>query len=240
MPVMAGRKTPLATIALPRIGGDLRLQLEGAANSLLERFNQVRHVKIVATSPDLIVLAGDGGYRLYQQGGVPINEKPVDAKNAVARAAAEPDVRRLVTWSYPGQRLPLELELFQEGRRTRQGFFLEGQQFNLMLRSGNPVWPLVLDVDVTGHVTVLYPREGPRGTDPVVAGQFQDLGLNGASCPCGIEFLKAFAFVRKPTGYGSWARQSFPATDSRLMQILALAAQGMAEGSLRLITNSKN
>jgi hypothetical protein len=241
MPVFGGRSAPLDTPARPGAAGDPRVQLEGAAASLRERIARVPHVTVVDRDGDLVVRPADGGYRIYQAGGVPIDQSPVDAQGVIDRLTAEPDVRQLIGWEFSSPRTGIEMALFDGSERTHRGFFVAGtDRFNLMMRSARPVWPLVVDVDVTGVVTVLYPNSQDGKNVAVAPGSFQDLGEDRADCPCGVEFLKAFVFENKPEGYDSWSGRQFAATDPMMKQLLEVAAGGVAESTLRLITNSKN
>ena len=103
------------------------------------------------------------------------------------------------------------------------------------------VWPLVVDVDTTGYVTVLYPRQGEHGAEVLPGGTLARLGKNGVNCVegCGVEFLKAFAFRQRPIGYESWSGKSFAATDPQLRDLVRFVAQGVGETVLRVITNPK-
>jgi hypothetical protein len=242
MPVFGGRVTALSGSAHDEFNGTIRVRLQGAAIALAPRFRAIPTIKLVKGDADLVVRPEAGGYRLYQSGGVPINDKPLNAAATVTRAEAEPEVQRLIAWHHPAQRSNLDLSLWQEGARARRGFFLAGQEFELKLSSDRRIYPLVVNVDVAGQVTVLYPRPGSGGTDPVTAGQLASLGVDGVSCRdgCGIEFLKAFAFEQKPVGYESWVEGSFPASDPKLRRLVAMASQGLGETTIRVITNAKH
>jgi hypothetical protein len=117
---------------------------------------------------------------------------------------------------------------------------------DLYLESDAQTWPLIVDVDVTGMVTVLYPRppEEKSGADPVPArspaNPGTNLGTNTASCPCGIEYIRALTFDHRPVGYDNWRGVEFAATDPKLKQLLGLAAQSAGQSTLRIITNSKD
>jgi hypothetical protein len=183
---------------------------------------------------------------IYQSGGVPINENPLSAAEAVARIAVEPDLRNLLTAATPVQSAHLQLSLRLAGERAQQGLFYAGQDMDLYLESDAQTWPLIVDIDVSGQVTVLYPRPSneKNGADPVPARSPDkpgtSLGVNTASCPCGIEFIRALAFDHRPTGYDNWRGVDFAATDPKLKQLLGLAAQSVGQSTLRIVTNSKD
>jgi hypothetical protein len=236
--VLGGRTdtSPVAFGAIQVRPGPVRVQLESGATALRGPLAGVAGIVLVDTGGDLVVGAEAGGYRLGERSGVLVAEKPLSAPQAVMRIAAEPDVRHLANSTSPSQRARIELAPYQDGARSHQGVFVNGQKFDLMLRSSAQVWPLVVDIDVTGFVTVLYPL--PKAKDPVPAGVLLSLGADGVDPPFGVEYLKAFAFDRKPEGYDSWAGQAFPATDSRLKQLLAFTAQGVGDAVYRLITRA--
>jgi hypothetical protein len=246
MSVLGGRRTPLAPPTVASAKGDLRVQLEGGAGVLSAQLARVAHVAVVSDQADLIVRASGADYMIYQSGGVPINENPLSAADAVTRIAVEPDLRNLLTAATPTQSAHLQLSLRMAGERVQQGLFYAGQDVDLYLESDAQTWPLIVDVDVTGMVTVLYPRppEEKSGADPVPArspaNPGTNLGTNTASCPCGIEYIRALAFDHRPVGYDNWRGVEFAATDPKLKQLLGLAAQSAGQSTLRIITNSKD
>jgi len=238
-PVLGGRRTPLAPPAMVSAKGDLRVQLEGGASSLSAQLGRAAHIALVSNQADLVVRSSGAGYMIYQSGGVPISEKPLSAADAAARIAVEPDLRNLLTGATPTQSAHLQLSLRLSGERVQQGLFYAGQQADLYLESDAQIWPLIVDIDPTGYVTVMYPRKEMNGAEAVPARSLTSLGTNAAGCPCGIEFIRALAFDHRPVSYDTWRGVEFAATDPRLKQLLALAAQSVGQSTLRIVTNSK-
>ena len=237
-PVLGGRVKPLQNSVLVATDGNLTVSLEGRASILAGRLVHMKGVSITSGPADLVVHAEEGGYRIYQQGVVSLTEKPLPQDEAIARIAVEPDVRRLVNWTSPTQRAKLQLASYKDDQVTHQGVLFDGQVFKLKLTSSAQIWPLVVDVDVTGVVTVIYPTAAQ--TEAVPANQLTSLGDEQISGPFGVECLKALAFDREPDGYANWAGQQFAATDPRFQKLLRLAQQGMADTTARLITQSKD
>jgi hypothetical protein len=244
MSVLGGRRTPLAPPTVASAKGDLRVQLESGASVLSAQLARVAHVAVVSDQADLIVRASGADYMIYQSGGVPINEKPLSAADAVTRIAVEPDLRNLLTAATPTQSAHLQLSLRLAGERVQQGLFYAGQEANLSLESDVQTWPLIVDIDVSGYVTVLYPRKEDGGADAVPArtpaNPGTNLGTNAAGCPCGIEYIRALTFDHRPVGYDNWRGVEFAATDPKLKQLLGLAAQSVGQSTLRIVTNSKD
>ncbi len=248
-PVLGGRNKPLETSAIAAPAGSVTVCLEGGAAGLAASLAHQPGISLVSGTANLLVRPESGGYRIYQQGVVPITEKPLSEQETLARILAEPDVRTLLNWASPSQHARMQLELHRaialgndhyqvEPQATHQGVLFEGQTFALSLKRSQPVWPLVVNIDVTGYVTVLYPLK--TTDDTVSREETTQLGVDGIKSPFGVEFLKAVAFAREPQGYKDWAGQEFPATDPRFQQLMKLVQQSMADTTTRLITQSKD
>lgn len=241
MPLLDSLKALNGKISTARFSGVVHVQLAGDAAVLRPRLAGLRGVEVTDRQPDLILRAENGGYLVSQAGGIPLIERPVDASAAVARIAAEPDVRKLIDWSYPQQRVNVELSLWKGDQPFRLGFLrpTEGAgDVYLKMTADRQVWPLVVDVDVTGHIAVLYPHEAQK--TPIPAAENTVLGAENVLCPCGIEFIKAFVFDRKPDGFESWVDKNFEPADPLLRKLLAAADAGIGETTLRIVTNDRN
>ncbi len=130
----------------------------------------------------------------------------------------------LIDFSYPRQHFDLSLEL-SDGR----GFLTPDQRFDITARTDRSAVLLLLNIDQTGTVSVLYPihdRElrqtsGLRETFEVVP-------------PYGTEYLKLFAFRRPPAGLSRWLNRRIDALDPEFAQLLRLLSEPLGGGQTRL------
>jgi hypothetical protein len=237
-PVLGGRTRAITLAPLPPgHSAYVYVQLEGAASALRQQLALPR-ISVTDQNADLVVRAENGGYRIYERGNISVTENVLSAQDAVARIAVEPDVRLLVNSASASQRARLQIFLYQNGQASHQGVFTEDQTFNLMLESSMPVWALVLDVDVTGVVTVLYPVGEHQ--DAASSGELLSLGENRVGKPFGVEYIKAFAFDREPVGYQSWAGKQFAAIDPSFKNLLNLTKRATSDTTVRVVSQSKD
>ncbi len=169
---------------------------------------------------------GDGRVALYHSSGDRIaggfdDHSPEDLLARIARLAR---VQTLIDFSYPRQHFDLSLEL-SDGR----GFLTPDQRFDITARTDRSAVLLLLNIDQTGTVSVLYPihdRElrqtsGLRETFEVVP-------------PYGTEYLKLFAFRRPPAGLSRWLNRRIDALDPEFAQLLRLLSEPLGGGQTRL------
>lgn len=239
---LGGRTRSIEVQSAPRANGKVRVKLENAPPAFKSAVSAIPGVEVGDQSPDLILRAQSRpgcescDFRLYQGNGVPLTGDPLDESKAIARVRAEPEVRALRDLSYPNQKVNASLSLWKDGDRLHQGFFLAGNAFEIHLQTDKQVWPLIVDIDNTGYVTVLYPRKSKFAG---VSGD-QNLGLNGVRCPCGIEYLKTLLFDREPSGYRDWGGREFDPASPDLKSLLDIARSGVGETTLQIISNPSN
>ncbi len=145
------------------------------------------------------------------------------------RIAGIAQVQALIDLRYPRQHFDLSLDLSSGG-----GFLTPDQLFDITARSDRPAVLLLLNIDKTGTVSVLYPingRElrattGLRETFAVVP-------------PYGTEYLKLFAFRRAPEGLHRWIHRGVGALDPDFDQLLRLLREpgvDSAQARLKVVT----
>jgi uncharacterized caspase-like protein len=221
-----------------RLSPVLRIAVDTDVPATLQRrLAAIPGVEIATQNSQLTVRQEPDGLRIYQYGGLPLSDEPMDDKAILDRVRVEPKLRSLVglTYARPTATLELSLRDVTSHQRLRQGVLFPGNRFSLFARSDRPVWPLVVNIDHTGFVTVLYPSQSQ--TPGPVRGEV-DLGAEGVQCPCGIEQFKVLLFESAPPGYADWAGRGFPADSPLMDQLLALAKQGAGETSFHFLSNS--
>jgi hypothetical protein len=235
-PLFAQNKAPRSNAPAPLNTGPVRVRIETGGEALRAQVARLAGIVLVDKDPDLLVRQERALYRLYQSGGVPLTDAPLDLSAAVGRIAAEPNVRRLLGWTYPNQRSNADISFWRGTERLNQGAFFENETLDIGLRTDAAVWPLVIDIDISGSVTVLYPRGDASGGAQTTAGALVNLGVNKALCPCGIDYLKAFLFSAKPAGYEAWSGRYFPADSPNLAELLETVKSGVGETTRQILT----
>ncbi len=147
---------------------------------------------------------------------------PPAAVDRLARA------QTLIDLHYPRPHFDLSLELSDE-----HGFLTPDQRFDIIARSDRSAFLLLLNIDETGTVSVLYPihdRELRATTG--LRETFQ------AVPPYGTEYLKLFAFRQPPAGLSRWLERRVDALDPEFDQLVRMLAEtaGGAETRLEVVT----
>ena len=231
---LGGRSLPIAAGPEARPEGKVRVKLENSGE--LSGAVASAEIETGERDPDLIVRRDGGGYWIYEASGIPVIEAAVSPEQAVARVKAEPALRALRNWSYAGQTTNAAMSLWKDGDRLHQGLFVSGNVFDVHAHTDAAVWLLAIDIDKDGYITVLYPRKDQANRQ--LNGD-ENLGLNGVKCPCGIEYLKAFLFDRKPAGFEEWAGKEFEPSSGDMKKLLDVVRSGVGETTLRIVTNSR-
>jgi hypothetical protein len=230
---LGGRSQALEARYVNRDPGKVRVKLENVPASVRSAVAALPGIQMNDQSPDLILRSEAGGFKLYEGSGTPISTDPIDAGKAIERIKAESDVLALRDLGYKTQNVNASMSLWKDGDRLHQGFFTTGNEFEIHLRADAQVWPLVVDIDNTGFVTVLYPRKEKKSA----VRNDESLGLDGVKCPCGIEYLKTILFDKEPFGYEDWAGREFEPSGADMRHLLDLAKAGVGETTLKIISN---
>ncbi|MCP4656466.1 MAG: DUF4384 domain-containing protein, partial [bacterium] len=114
------------------------------------------------------------------------------------------------------------------------GFLLLGERFDVTVESDLPAYLLLLNVDTTGAVTVLY----PIARDELRARTFMR-EKHEVNPPLGTEYLKLFAFRERPAGLERWIDQKLDVTDPRFEELLRFLRSPHRDGAqtrLKVVT----
>jgi hypothetical protein len=188
---------------------------------------------------DLLIRESQGGFELYHQSGTLIQKYPARAEaDLLLRIQAGPELRKLVDLTYGKQTFNVDLTIDPDGR----GFYALGEHMRFRAKTEVDSYLLLLDIDVSGAVTVLYPR-GAGEAAKTPAGPETPIGPDShVTEPTGTEYLKLFAFRDKPAGFDplvAEARDAFaPGTPlfDKLMKIVSADIPGRAATRLKLET----
>ncbi|MBY0373339.1 MAG: DUF4384 domain-containing protein, partial [Bryobacteraceae bacterium] len=191
------------------------LRLHPSAADLAPRFANLPGVQLVSTPADLIVLRDRDRYTLAYTGGTLIERYlPQDLARLTERIRREPDVRRLLAWRNPKP----DFNLFLAAEPGNQAAYATGEQLSFALSPQSPAWLLLIDIDTSGHVTVLHPSAAPQlcPADSLCRSASVRVGE-----PTGTELIKAFAFRSKPAGLESWTGKNFAPESPLFRQFIA-------------------
>ncbi len=181
----------------------------------------------------LVVLIHSGAAVMAQPAGSESESPSSEHHRSFAPAPADPAattrVRALIDLSYPHQPFDLSLEL-----SGGSGSLTRDQRFDITVQTDRPAVLLLLNVDKTGTVSVLYPihQRELRQT----AGLHETFEVTP---PYGIEYLKLFAFSHPPEGLERWIGRRVDALDPDLDQLLRLLREPgteTAQADLKVVT----
>jgi caspase domain-containing protein len=181
-----------------------------------------------SASGNIVVLHGSGD-RLGEYTG---NSARVQ-RDVVERVTRQARAQQLLTLRFPAQDFNVAVDI-----AAPRGYLILGERAVIRLVSDLPAHLLIVNIDVGGHISVVYPAETAelglvtqRQLPPVVVSQ-----------PTGTEFLKVFAFQQRPAGLDRWMNREFEADSSTLDELLTLvrtAPGRRAETSLKLVTSER-
>ncbi len=221
--------------AAPRPGA-FRVKLEKVADALEQNIRALPGVAIADGAYDLLVAQErDSSFTLFHESGdVLASFASTQSKDVVERVARQGAVKELIDLGFPDQDFNLSLTI--PGNR---GFLKRGEQFTIDFSAEKDSYILLLDVDSSGYVSVLFPfnpheiAPGRQGRVPPPPDSLK------VSPPFGTEYLKIFAFREKPEGFEKWMNGSFSPLGPELRQLIAMlkAAKGSkAQNRLKVVT----
>jgi hypothetical protein len=216
----------------------IRIKLEGAG-ALRAKLAAMPGVVLSGDLFDLLVREHDGAFELYHRSGTLIQKYPPGAEaDLMLRIKAEPEVRKLVDLDYGRQSFNVSLTIEPDGR----GFYALGDRLRFRAKTEADSYLLLLDIDVSGMVTLLYPRSAAEATK-TQAGSDVSIGPESqVTQPVGMEYLKLFAFREKPAGLEALvgeAKDAFaPGTPlfDKLMRMVTADIPGRAATQVKLVT----
>jgi hypothetical protein len=236
--ILATKEAPAATAPTPPRDkpGVLRVKLEGVGPGLAKSIRGTAGLSVVEAGPhDILVVETRDGVTLHHASGdVLASLGKVPAEAVIGRLQTQLAVQKLLDFEIPGQDFNLDLTL--PGNR---GFLRKGDTFAIEASAEREAVFLLMDVDTSGHVSVLYPFSAAE------LGVLRRLRVPPApdtlrvSAPFGTEYLKVVAFAKKPAGIETWMKASFDANEAalgRLLDWLRATSGSRATARLKVVT----
>jgi hypothetical protein len=223
--------------------GTIRVNAGAVVPELSEQIARLPFIVVSSSGGDLFVRQSLQGWELFHGSGTRIGSYTFQQRSDLLdRIAAEPALRRLTDLTYSRQDFNITLEPHPSGR----GFYLVGDILQFFAKAGTDCWPLLVNVDVSGAVTLLHPAPGSP-TSLLKGGVRAPLGSGGrVASPTGTEYLKLFAFRSKPAALDeflvSWGdKPVLPASKEfrRLLDLVSTDMPGRAQVWIKLVTTER-
>jgi hypothetical protein len=234
-------KTPLPSTAETGI----RVAFEGTDAGLRRRIAQLAGVLITEGEFDLLVRQHAGLYSLHSSSLALLRNYTVaETPLLLKRISAQPDVTRLLNLRFPDQNFGLSVDitaLAADGSPVRDGpgHFHLGEAVAVTASVDRPSYLLVLNIDSSGAITVLYPHVVPvvlPANKPAIVSRSR------VGKPLGSEFVKVFASAQRPEGAAAFTSEETPTIEPgdaryhRLLEMVAASSGDRAETLLRILT----
>jgi hypothetical protein len=217
--------------------GDLRVKVDGAPEAVAKKVKGLKGVAVVdGGAYDVLIAPGKEGLTIFHASGDVIAALGSSATpDAVAaRLQKQLAVRALVDLKFDDQDFNVTVRV--PGNR---GFLRKGDPFTIEAEAEREAVFLLIDVDTSGHVSVLLPyNEAEMAPQHKLRVPPEPDALR-VSPPYGTEYLKVFAFRQKPAGLDKWMKESFDATDpklGKLVEWLRGIKGGRASDRLKVVT----
>jgi len=190
---------------------------------------------MVETGPhDLRVAPMRGGQAVLHGSGDVIEEitgAPGYVRDKVVeRVRRQARAQELLSLRFPGQSFNVSIDL-----SAPRGYLVVDELVPIRCDTEQPGYILLVNVDVTGYVTIMSPSETDRGD----RAKGRLTSQSRVSEPTGTEFVKAIVFRQRPPGFESWIGRQFEADSqdfTRLMAMIQSAPGARAQALLKLVT----
>ena len=180
--------------------------------------------------PDLTIPPDNVGYFLAT---VPRQQQEL----LVQRLSRQVKIKDLVGLSFPDQRFNVFADMMGAG-----GVLVEGDTVGFRIRADQDSYILLIDIDPTGSVYVIYPVN-EQELSPIKANRelaLPDIGKVGR--PLGTEYVKVFAFKQRSSALERMIDAEFDPSDEKfsvLMRLVKDQRHAIAQTTLRVKTCGK-
>ncbi len=179
----------------------LRVKVEPPVDPLATQLKTGTNIKVVTKEYDVLARRSNNGYELIHRTGGKMFFGQLSTEETIQHILNLAQAQKVVTLGYPSQPFNVSLaveEVSQNGTQL-QGVYRAGSRLKLTMIPDRRAWLMLIDVDVSGTITVLYPNKledlkAANASQAVVAIETE------VAAPFGTEVLKVFAFDSKPAG----------------------------------------
>ncbi len=237
-PVFGGRiikKTPGGILAPNQ---ELRVKIEGLDPPLARRIAGVDGLKVVTRGEDIRISRERDAYRLHLSNGYPLASIPVrDPGQLTARLARQVKIKELVGFSAKDQRFNIFVEL-----TGPDGVLVEGDEVGFRVGVDVDSYLLLINIDPTGFINVIYPYTSEELAERKANEDLRLPEMGVVQPPFGVEYIKAFAFKRRPDGLVGLVGGEFDPMDDRfsaLMDLIRACGGDAAQTTIQVKTCAK-
>ena len=228
----------------------LRVALGAGAAALRDRLEGLDGVSLSRASFDVLVEA-ETGRRTFtvRHGSGDTLRSRLSAGEVVRRVSRQASLHRLLAEPIPGQDFNVHVEVLGRDRRgelapTADAVLSVGGVYEMRYESDVDAYFLLVTADVHGILRILVPWTN-ADLRPAREGRIPDLSVFP---PTGAEFVKLFAFRRRPVGYDDWlpassasGRPEVRVIESEseldaLLRFVRASSDGAAETSRKFVT----
>jgi hypothetical protein len=211
----------------------LQVALEGVSAGVRKRISQLPGVELVTSGADLRIVATTEGYTLLHASGDLYHQVRHGHEDLlIERIRGRHRLQALLDLEYPRQQYNVYLEI-----PGKDGFLRPDDPFQIRLESELQVTLLLIAIDPSGGISVLFPFNTAE-MEPTLGATISD-GLE-VSAPYGTEHLKLIGFADAPEELQSFTKEDAisPTSDSfdRLMAMLLATDEGRAEAGLKVVS----
>jgi hypothetical protein len=228
--------------------------LEGVSPQVRGQIAAIPGITLSQDRFDLLVREDSGTLFLYHRT-LALIRKYTQAEMAglLKRIAEQPEVEKLLAFHFDRQDFALSLDLVAVDRgalpaQDDRAEFARGETVAIRAAVDRPAYLLVVDIDNSGVISVLYP--GPTDRLPFAAGPPAELARTLVRRPTGTEVAKAFGFASKPAAFDEFIcragqQPSCPEVEPgdpryrRLLDMLASASMPHAAASVKVVTKDE-
>ena len=196
----------------------MRVQVVGQLSFLKAHISKIDGVIITDNAPDLIIIKDGNAIVLARPNMHPLCRfTSFDIHQVMDRIRRHLRIQPLINLVYPRQQFNVEIELSGSYPKS---IIAEDETFGFEIRTEKPAYLLLIDVDPSGAVHVLYPFDKSE-LQPLAPGKRIILTRKcRALWPFGTETVKLFAFTHKPNALESFLGKEDIHPDSLLFNKL--------------------
>jgi hypothetical protein len=247
-------QTTAPRLPAPPGAGSIRVALDSVDDTVRRKIATMPKVELAQDRFDLLVRQKGGRLSLYHRSLVLIRDYSLsEIEQLTGRIGAQSQVERLLAYRFDGPGFNVDIDVQPVDANgvaspDYRGEFSVGETVAVLARVGAPAYLLVLNVDTTGVITVLYP--GIKDVQPVSNRAPVEIVRALIRPPTGTEFIKAFAFAQPPRGVEEFVCQPTDAglrcpeiepgdrRFERLLSVLQASSGIRSEMRTRLVTRN--